>query len=331
MLKKTRFINLLSTLVALAALILQTGCGRKAETVSIQNQGSDTMVNLAQAWAEAYTGVDSSVSVEVSGGGSGTGIASLINGTVDLANSSRKMEQAEIDSAISRRIKDIEKKLGRKMEPHERTQARQDTANKPQEYMVGYDALAVFVHKDNPMEEITIEQLASIYSADGNVTKWSELDVKNPGCAKDEISRVSRQNNSGTYHYFREAVLGKGHDFRLGSVDMNGSKDVVELVSKTPCAIGYSGMGYATADVKMLRVAKKQGDPSYAPSIETTLNRTYPIARPLYMYTLGEPNEHLKKYLDWIHADAGQQIVKESGYVPLPKDSGMNAGTPAKE
>ena len=312
MLKKSKFIFVLNILIASGALLLQTGCGKKNDSgetpkVSIQNQGSDTMVNLAQAWAEAYAEVDPAVSVEVSGGGSGTGVAALINGTVDIANSSRKLEESE------------------------RAKATQNTGKEPQEFMVGYDALAVFVHKDNPMEEITLEQLAAIYSADGKVTKWSELSVKNAGCPNDEIIRVSRQNNSGTYHYFREAVLGKGHDFRLGSVDMNGSKDVVGLVSTTRCAIGYSGMGYATADVKMLRVAKKQGDPSYAPSIETTLNLTYPIARPLYMYTLGEPSEHLKKYLDWIHAHAGQQIVKESGYVPLPKDGSLESGMPAKE
>jgi phosphate transport system substrate-binding protein len=316
MLKKTRFISMLGTLVALPVLLLPTGCGKKsesgdnqtpAEKVSIQNQGSDTIVNLAQAWAEAYAEVDSSVSIEVSGGGSGTGIAALINGTVDIANSSRKLEEGE------------------------RAKATQNTGKEPQEFMVGYDALAVFVHKDNPLEEITTEQIGQIYSEGGTITKWSQLGVKNAACANDEIIRVSRQNNSGTYHYFREAVLGKGHDFKLGSVDMNGSKDVVELVSKTPCAIGYSGMGYATADVKMLRVAKKQGEPSYPPSIETTLDHTYPISRPLYMYTLGTPSEHLQRYLDWIHSDAGQQIVKESGYVPLPKDGSLSSGTPAKE
>lgn len=305
---------LLSAIAAFAALLLQIGCGKKnedgstpAEKVSIQNSGSDTIVNLAQAWAEAYAEVDPSVSVEVSGGGSGTGIAALINGTVDIANSSRKLEEGEFAKAT------------------------QNTGKEPQEFMVGYDALAVYVHKDNPLDEITIEQIGKIYSEGGTLTKWSQLGVQNAACANDEIIRVSRQNNSGTYHYFREAVLGKGRDFKLGSVDMNGSKDVVELVSKTPCAIGYSGMGYATADVKMLRVAKKQGDPSYPPSIETTLDHSYPISRPLYMYTLGTPSEHLQKYLDWIHADAGQQIVKESGYVPLPKDGSMSSGTPAKE
>jgi len=317
MIKNMRFhVIVLNTIVVLALLLLQIGCSKQGdsgenkapvEKVSIQNQGSDTMVNLAQAWAEAYTEVDSTVSVEVSGGGSGTGVAALINGTVDIANSSRKLEEGE------------------------RAKAAQNTGKEPQEFMVGYDALAVFVHKDNPLEEITLEQIADIYSEGGKIAKWSQLGVKNAACAKDEIIRVSRQNNSGTYHYFREAVLGKGHDFKLGSVDMNGSKDVVELVSKTPCAIGYSGMGYATQDVKMLRVAKKKGEPAYAPSIETTLNHTYPISRPLFIYTLGTPSEHVQKYLDWIHADAGQQIVKESGYVPLPKDSSLGGGTPAKE
>lgn len=316
MLRRIKFISILSTLVTLSMLLLQTGCGNKsengdnqaAEKMSIQNQGSDTMVNLAQAWAEAYANVDPKISVEVSGGGSGTGIAALINGTVDVANCSRKMEPEEIEKA-----------------------KQQNGGKEPQEFMVGYDAMAIFVHKDNPLNEITLEQLAQIYSADGQFTKWSQLGVTNANCANDEIIRVSRQNNSGTYHYFREAVLGKGHDFKLGSVDMNGSKDVVDLVSKTPCAIGYSGMGYATHDVKVLHVAKKKGDTYYAPSIETTLDRTYPIARPLFMYTLGTPTDHVKHYLDWIHSDAGQQIVKESGYVPLPKNGSMESGMPAKE
>ncbi|MCG3119430.1 MAG: Phosphate-binding protein PstS [bacterium] len=312
--KNIKFTLRVSALMAVGAFLLQMGCAKKsedggtpAEKVSIQNQGSDTMVNLAQAWAEAYSSVDSAVSVEVSGGGSGTGVAALINGTVDIANSSRKLEEGE------------------------RAKAQQNTGKEPKEYMVGYDALAIFVHKDNPLNEITLEQLAAIYSADGNVTKWSQLGVQNAGCANDEIIRISRQNNSGTYHYFREAILGKGHDFRLGSVDMNGSKDVVDLVSKTPCAIGYSGMGYATHDVKVLHVAKKAGDPYVAPSIESTLDHTYPIARPLFMYTLGEPTGHVQHYLDWIHSDAGQQIVKESGYVPLPKDGSLEHATPANE
>jgi phosphate transport system substrate-binding protein len=267
---------------------------KQPQKTVIQNTGSDTMVNLAQAWAEEYAKVAPGVSVEVSGGGSGTGIAALENGTVDIANTSRPVE------------------------PQEAAAAKKNTGKEPREFMVGYDALAVYVSKSNPLEEITLEQLAAIYAEGGNVTKWSEMGVQMPAGA-DEIIRVSRQSNSGTYAYFREAVLGKGRDFKLGSRDMQGSKDVVELVSKTPGAIGYSGMGYAIPEVKLLRVARKAGEPGFAPTVENTLNHTYPIARPLLMYTLGEPTGELKKYLDWVHSDAGQEIVRTSGYVPLPK------------
>jgi phosphate transport system substrate-binding protein len=285
-----------AVLLAAVAGAPPLACSRSAgpEKTAIQNTGSDTMVNLAQAWAEEYARVDPSVSVEVSGGGSGTGIAALENGTVDIANSSRKVEPGEVE------------------------QAKKNTGREPLEFLVGYDALAVFVHKTNPMETITLEQLAGIYAEGGTLTQWSQLGARMPEGA-DEIIRVSRQSNSGTYAYFREAVLGHGRDFKLGSRDMHGSKDVVELVSKTPGAIGYSGMGYATPEVKMLRVARQAGDPGVAPTAENTLNHTYPIARPLLMYTLGEPAGAVRKYLDWVRSDAGQKIVVTSGYVPMPK------------
>jgi len=266
---------------------------KQAEKTVIQDSGSDTMVNLAQAWAEEYAKVAPTVSVEVSGGGSGTGIAALIEGTVDIANSSRRLEPLEIE------------------------QAKKHTGKEPREFTVGFDALAVYVHKRNPMDEITLEKLAEIYGEGGTVSKWSQLGVFMPEGA-DEIIRVSRQSNSGTYFYFREAILGKGRDFKLGSRDMQGSKDVVELISKTPGAIGYSGMGYATSEVKQLRIARKPGEPSYAPTVKNTLDHTYPIARPLFMYTLGEPAGAVKVYLDWVRSKAGQKIVTESGYVPLP-------------
>jgi len=284
-------------LAVLASLPIGCSGSREAapEKTVIQNTGSDTMVNLAQAWAEEYANVAPGVSVEVSGGGSGTGIAALENGTVDIANSSRTVE------------------------PQEAEIARKNTGKEPKEYMVGYDALAVYVNKANPIEEITLAQLADIYAEGGKVTKWSEMGVTMPAGA-DEIIRISRQSNSGTYAYFREAVLGKGHDLKLGSRDMHGSKDVVELVSKTPSAIGYSGMGYATPGVRMLRVARKAGDTAWAPTVENTLNQTYPIARPLLMYTLGEPTGEVKAYLDWVHSPAGQAIVRATGYVPLPPD-----------
>jgi phosphate transport system substrate-binding protein len=282
--------------VLLAGLLLGCTRSKQPQKTVIQNTGSDTMVNLAQAWAEEYAEVEPMVSVEVSGGGTGTGIAALINGTVDIADCSRRIEAQEVE------------------------QAKKNTGKEPREFTVGYDALAVYVYKTNPLEEIRLDQLAEIYGEGGKVTKWSQLGVSIPGGA-DEIIRVSRQSNSGTYYYFREVILGKGRDFKLGSLDMHGSKDVVELVSKTPGAIGYSGMGYATPEVRTLRLARKSGDKSFAPTVENTLNHTYPIARPLFMYTLGDPVGPVKKYLDWIRSESGQKIVIQSGYVPLPKTS----------
>jgi phosphate transport system substrate-binding protein len=297
--------------LAIVFTIFLAGCGQKSEETAtspsgksvIQNSGSDTMVNLAQTWAEEYAQINPSVSVEVSGGGSGTGIAALINGTVDIANCSRSMKPEELQRAIS------------------------NTGMEPQRFVVGYDALAVYIHKDNPLNQISIAQLAEIYGEGGKITKWSQLGIKHPACANDEIIRVSRQSNSGTYHYFREAILGKKLDFKLGSRDLHGSKDVVELVGRTPCAIGYSGMGYATEHVKKLKIKKKAGDTAYGPSVEAALNGTYPIARPLYMYSLGEPDGEVKKYLEWIYSDFGQKIVETSGYVPLPQEERVMAKT----
>jgi len=272
------------------------GDGAAAKRHTVANIGSDTMVNLAAAWAEAYGAVDKSTIIEVNGGGSGVGIKGLINGTCELANSSRHIEDKE----------KVELKEKRQLDS--------------QEFVVGFDALSIYVHKDNPLNEITMEQLADIYRSDGKITKWSELGVTSiPGGKGDEIIRVSRQNNSGTYEYFKESVVGKKNEFKLGSLDMNGSKDVVELVGKTPNAIGYSGMGYANASVKMLKVAKKKGDPYVAPSIAATHDKSYPIARPMFFYTAGEPAPHVKAYIDWVMSDAGQKIVETTGYVPLPK------------
>jgi phosphate transport system substrate-binding protein len=185
----------------------------------------------------------------------------------------------------------------------------------PKEHVVGYDALAIFVHKDNPVEKFSLEQLADVYGEDGKVEKWSQLGIKVPGCDSDEIVRVSRQNNSGTYAYFKEAVLGEGKEYRLGSRDMHGSKDVVDLVHKTPCAIGYSGLAYATDEVKMPCIVK--GDQCIAPTMETAVDGSYPIARPLFMYTPGEPKGATKSYLDWIMSDQGQCVLHDKGYAPF--------------
>jgi len=292
------------SVAALAAALVSSACGgarkeaKPANTV-IQNKGSDTMVNVAQVWAEEYRKAAPTVEVEVSGGGSGVGLAALVKGAVDIANASRDIKPSEIE------------------------QAAKNTGKKPVGFNVGSDALAVYVHKDNPMSEITVEQLTELYAEGGKVTRWSELGVTIPGVKDDTIVRVSRQSSSGTYEFFREHALGN-RDFRLGSRDLNGSKEVVELVGTTPTAIGYSGMGYATAAVKMLKVAPKAGAPAVAPTVAAVHDRSYPLARSLHLYTLGEPQGAVKAYIDWILSPAGQKVVEDAGYVPLA------AGPPAE-
>lgn len=273
------------------ASILLTACGGGQDRQVIQNKGSDTLVNVAQAWAEAYQEVDPSTVVAVSGGGSGTGIAALINGTVDIANASRAMKEKEI-------------KLAR------------DSGHDPLQHVVGYDALAVFLHADNPLNSISLEQLAEIYGDGGTYTRWTDLGVEVPGCEDQTMVVVSRQNNSGTYAYFRGTVLGKG-DFRLGTRDMHGSKDVVDLVENTPCAIGYSGLAYTTDHVKLGCVSDKTGGACTSPSVATASDGSYPIARPLFMYTNGEPTGYVGEYLNWIKSDVGQCIILEKGYAPV--------------
>ncbi|MCE5266649.1 MAG: phosphate ABC transporter substrate-binding protein [Planctomycetaceae bacterium] len=295
--------------LSLALLILATvciGCGRgpsdkhagtgqpkSAEEKTIRVTGSDTMVNVAQAWAEEYMKKHPGVNIDIRGGGSGVGIASLIDGKCDMANSSRKMTEGEI----------------------KRTKAKQGA--EPQELIVGYDALAIYVPKDNPLDSISIDELAEIYGQDGKITKWSDLGVKDPKFAEKEITRVSRQSSSGTYAYFREVVVGKTRDYKLGSIDQNGSKDVVAMVSRTPSAIGYSGMGYKTSEVKTLKVSKHRGGPAVEPTVKNARNGSYPITRPLQIYVVGEPTGIVKEYLDWIHSAAGQRVLLELGYVPL--------------
>ena len=269
-----------------------TACGGGERREIIQNKGSDTLVNVAQAWAEAYQTVDATVVVAVSGGGSGTGIAAMINGTVDIANTSRAMKESEIELA-------------------------KNGGQDPVQHIVGFDALAVFVHSDNPAATLTVEQLREIYGDGGAVTKWTDLAIEVPGCRDQTIVVVSRQNNSGTYAYFRRAVLGRAVEYRLGTRDMHGSKDVVELVENTPCAIGYSGLAYATDHVKMACITAPGLDSCVMPSVASASDGSYPIARPLFMYTNGEPAGRVKNYLDWIMSDTGQCIIVQKGYASV--------------
>jgi len=276
-------------------MLVLAACGKsggRTGGTTIQVRGSDTMVNVAQAWAEEYQKVEPGVAIEVSGGGSGVGIAALEKGTIDIATASRDMKAEEVELT------------------------RRNTGKEPKEFVVGFDGLAVFVHRTNPLDEIGLEQLAEIFAEDGKVTRWSQIGVTIPGVADDTIVRVSRQSSSGTYEFFRDHVLGK-RDFRLGSRDMNGSKEVVELVGNTSTAIGYSGMAYTMPTVKMLKLAARAGEPAYEPNVSNTVARVYPLARSLHLYTLGEPQGAVRAYIDWILSPAGQKILEDNGYVPV--------------
>jgi phosphate transport system substrate-binding protein len=266
------------------------GCGGassspQAAKTTIRVEGSDTMLMLAQAWAEGYSRTHPNVSMQVSGGGSGVGIASLIEGAADMANASRKMTDQE------------------------RQKAKANTGQEPVETIVGYDAVAVYVHKRNPLDVISIEELAEIYGENGAITQWKQLGVQNAACQNDKITRIGRQNNSGTYRYFRKTILGPERDYKLGTIETLGSKEVIAMVSSSPCSIGYSGVEYATDEVKILRIARGKGSRGVDASLEAVESGEYPMARPLFIYTLGKPNGASKDYLDWITSEKGKQIA----------------------
>lgn len=279
--------------IFLLLLVTSFGCSKREHKI-IQSKGSDTLVNLAQAWAEEYKKVKPDVAIAVSGGGSGTGIAALINGTVDIANSSRPMSEEEKTSALKNNGKEV------------------------QEFVVGLDALAVFVHPANTLKGLTLAELACIYGDGGKCENWSDVrGTVVPGCKDNKIIRVSRQSNSGTYQYFREAVVGEKTDMKQGSMDLNGSREAIDLVEKTPCAIGYSGMGYMTEKVSALCI-EKDGS-CISPTVETASDKSYPISRELYMYTSGAPSAEVKSYMEWTQSEGAKELIIKSGYVPVPK------------
>ncbi len=263
-------------------------------SATIQNKGSDTIVNLALAWAEQYQLLEPDVRIAVTGGGSGTGIAALINGTVDLANASRQIKAEELESARANGFDPIE-------------------------YVVARDAIAVIVHPDNPVNELTLQQISDIYSS--KITNWQEV-----GGEDRPIVLLSRETNSGTHVYFLEEVirLGQKDNKTLFSPDtllLPSSEGIGVEVRQNPNAIGYDGLGYVTADMKTIAVSVGAGRPYYPPTVETVNMGEYPIARDLYMYTAGEPQGQIKTYLEWILGPAAQQTVLDLGFVPI-KDAG---------
>lgn len=188
----------------------------------------------------------------------------------------------------------------------------------PVQHIVGYDAVAIYVHKDNPVRSPSISRLADIYGDGGKTDSWAQLRIAVPGCSEQKIVRVSRQNSSGTYAYLRENVL-SGNRFKQGTLEAQASNDLVALAAKTPCAIGYSSFAYATPDVKVVCIAENSDEPCFTPSIRGVTVRSYPVSRPLYMYTREPATEDVKSYLDWILNDAGQCILLNHQYAPFRK------------
>ncbi len=276
--------------------MLVAGCAGRASAqagltgvATIENIGSDTMVNLALAWAEAYQ-QHPDLRISVTGGGSGTGIAALINGTADIANASRAMKSEEKQQAEANGIQPFEIEIAR-------------------------DAIAVIVHLDNPVDSLTLQQISDIYS--GQITNWREV-----GGQDRPIVRLSRETNSGTHVYFLEEVirLGDKDNTTLFSPDtllLPSSEGITAEIRQNRNAIGYDGLGYVTPDVKMIAVATGPGAAYVLPSIESVNAGTYPIARPLFMYTRGEPAGPIREYLDWILGPEGQETVAALGFVPL--------------
>jgi phosphate transport system substrate-binding protein len=278
------------------SLFLLTACSsnntdtNSTTTSYIENKGSDTIVNLALAWAEQYQSDHPEVRISVTGGGSGTGIASLINGTVDIANASRQIKEEEIANSQANGIE-------------------------PMEHIIARDAIAVIVNPENPIGQLTLKQISDIYS--GEITNWSEV-----GGEDRPIVRLSRETNSGTHVYFLETVLrlGNNEDKTLFSMDtllLPSSEGIIAEVRQNPNAIGYDGLGYVPKDLKMIAIAEQEGGAYVLPSIPTVNDKTYAIARDLYMYTDGEPTGIVKEYLDWILSAQAQEIVAELGFVPV--------------
>jgi phosphate transport system substrate-binding protein len=289
------FINSLLILVSVVSCAPKPENGAKndGKFTNIQNTGSDTMVNLALAWAEQYQKEKPDIRMSVTGGGSGTGLAALMNNTTDIANASRKIKLEET------------------------AQAKKNNFT-PFEIAVARDAIAVIVNPKNPVDRLTMQQISNIYR--GNINNWKEL-----GGEDRPIVRLSRETNSGTHVYFLETVirLGNSKDKTIFSSDtllLPSSEGIIAEVRDNPNAIGYDGLGYITPEVRAIKIAKTTGSTYVQPSVETVNNNTYPISRDLFMYTRNQPSGAIKDYLDWIKSAEAQKIVQNLGFVPLKKN-----------
>jgi phosphate transport system substrate-binding protein len=274
---------LLAIVVAITALAAAAGCGgARARAVTVK--GSDTMVILGQRWAETYMAAHPGAVIQVTGGGSGTGFAALINGTTDICQGSRP-------------IKD-----------DERRQAQERHGEAPHEFVVARDGLAVYLHESNPVAELTLAQIRDIYT--GRITRWNQV-----GGPSAPIVLYGRENNSGTYEYFKEHVLEKA-DFAAAVQTLPGTAAVVNAVAQDPNGIGYGGAAYLKG-VKECAVRRDDAAPGVLPAAEHVRSGAYPISRALYFYTRTAPQGPVRDFVDYALSDPGQKIVTEVGYFPV--------------
>ena len=300
MLSKNSIFLLISFLFIGSVLFI--GCKKKdaEEKAVISIKGSDTMVNLAQKWAEVYMQKNPNVSIQVTGGGSGTGVAALLNGTTDLANASRELKDSELETAKEKGVT-------------------------PVTYEVALDGIAVIVHPDNPIDNLTVKQLSDIFS--GKITNWKEL-----GGQDLMITLYGRENSSGTYEFFKEHVLGKDEngkqvDYSPSTQVLQGTAALGEAIARDVKGIGYGGVGYFALrkDVKILQIKNDESSPAISPAENGQVNYNviwngdYSISRYLYCFTNGEATGELKNYIDFILSPEGQKLVESMEYIPLPE------------
>jgi phosphate transport system substrate-binding protein len=293
--KKTKKIMrkiFISTVTLAMALMLVSGCSRQEDSTGSEQRfitikGSDTMVHLASSWAETFMKQNPDMEVSVTGGGSGTGIAALLNGTTDICAASRKIKNKELKLALQKNIH-------------------------PHEIAVAKDGIAVVVHPDNPVKELTLQQLSKIFTEKS--FRWSDV-----GGHDEEILVLSRESSSGTYVFFQEMVL-KKQDYMQDAKLMPATSAIIQSVSTDKLAIGYVGLGYALAakdKVKIVAVKADDNSPAVMPSDQTVKTGQYPIARPLFLYLNGEPKGTVKKFMDFCLSVKGQAVVTDTGYVSV--------------
>lgn len=278
-------LRLFRALAPVIALVVLPGMLLAAAPQRITLKGSDTMVILVQRWTELYPD-KTAVEFQVTGGGSGVGIAALLNGTTDICASSRPMKPAEVEQMKAKyKYKGLEVRVAR-------------------------DGLAIYVHKSNKVKQLTIEQARLIFT--GKITNWKDV-----GGADKTINLYSRENNSGTYEFFKEHVLLK-QDFAPQAQHMAGTAALINAVSKDPNAIGFGGAAYAK-NVKPLAIAQEKGKPYVVPNERNILSAEYPVSRFLYFYLSKRPEGNVKKFIDWVISSAGQKVVSDVGYYPIKK------------